>query len=431
MRKEKFKFGDSSFETSVDEDNLLDTIVSKTISTGKTEDEMIYDALNHPINSKKLRDIVKPSDKICIVIPDATRAWQKTYKFLPKVVEELKQAGVPDKNIIFLSALGTHRKQTAEEHENLLGPQLIKRFKVIDHDCFDKDNLSYLGKTSYGTPVWINKLALECDHLILTGGIIYHFLVGWSGGKKSILPGICSYETIMANHHLSLCETIGSGSNPLVRCGNIIDNPIHNDMMEAAALVKPSFMFNVVMTPSGTIAGAVAGDYIDAHTKGRDLVRKIDGVSTKEKGDLIVGSAGGYPKDINLYQSIKSIINMREAANDNATLILVSQCREGLGGNSEVQDIILNYDSLLDREKNLRKDYSISKFVGYYFCESGFKYDLILVSDLDPSLVKKAGITVVKTLDQALQLTYKKRGTNLRTILMPQAANTLPIIAKN
>jgi nickel-dependent lactate racemase len=428
MRKEKFKFGNSSFEVSVDEENLLDVIRSNPFEPGKTEDEIITDALYNPTGSPRLKDIVKPTDTICIVISDATRAWQKPHKFLPKIVEELNRGGIKDENITFLSALGTHREQTPEEHEMLLGSDLYKRFKVIDHDCHDKNNLVYLGETSYKTPVWINKLAMDSDHIVITGAIIYHFLVGFSGGKKSILPGISSYETIMANHHLSLSNGLGSGSNPLVRSGSIVDNPIHNDMMEAAALVKPSFMFNVVMKPDGTLAGAVAGDYIKAHKAGRDLVSRIDGVSISKKADLIIGSAGGYPKDINLYQSIKSVINMREAANENATLIFIAECSEGLGEDMGLQDIVLNYDSLLDREKALREDYSISKFVGYYFCECGEKYDFIMVSDLDQALVAKANIKVVKTLDEALNLTYAKKGKNLKTILMPQSANTLPII---
>jgi nickel-dependent lactate racemase len=430
MKKEKFKFGNSSFEASINQKNLLDIIRSNPFNSDKTEEEIISDALINPIGSPRLKSIVKPTDRVCVIIPDSTRTWQKPNKFLPKIVEELEQGGIKDENIVFISALGTHRKQNAKEHELLLGTDLYKRFKVIDHDCHDKNNLVYLGETSYKTPVWVNKIAMECDHIVITGGIVYHFLVGFSGGKKSILPGISSYETVMANHHLSLSKELGSGSNPSVRCGNLIDNPVHNDMMEATALVKPTFMFNVVMTPDGKICGAVAGDYIEAHAAGRDLVSKIDGVETDKKGDLIIGSSGGYPKDINLYQSIKGAINMREAANENATLILISECLEGLGGNSEVQDMILNYDSLLDREKELRENYSISKFVGYYFCECGEKYDFILVSALDPALVRKANITVVKTLDEALELTYAKKGENLKTILMPDAANTLPVVSE-
>ena len=428
MQNFDMKYGDGKVTFSINENNLIEVIESNPFNLGKTEDEIILDSLANPINSPRLKDIVSKGEKICIVISDVTRAWQKPYKFLHRIVEELNKGGILDKDIIFLCAAGTHRNQTEEEHKFLLGEELSKRFKVIDHNCLDKDSLVYLGNTSYGTPVWVNKIAMECNHIVITGAIVYHLLAGWAGGKKSILPVISGYETIMANHALSLGKNIGDGSNPLVRSGSIINNPVHKDMLEAAALVKPSFMFNVVMGPDGNIAAAVSGDYVEAHSAGRELVNKIDGVKIHKKGELVIASAGGYPKDINLYQSSKTLINMNEAAADGATLILLSQCREGLGGDSDIKDIILNYDNILDREKSLRERYSISKFIGYYICELAEKYDFIIVSDLDQALVKNAHIKVVGTIDEALNIVYERKGKNLQTILMPKGANTLPIL---
>lgn len=428
MKNIDMKYGATHITFPIDENNIVQIIESNPFNLGKTEDEIILDSLANPINSPRLKDIVHSGEKICIVISDVTRAWQRPYKFLSAIVGELNNADIPDKDIIFLSATGTHRKQTEEEHENLLGSELHKRFDVIDHDCLDKDNLVYLGETSYGTPVWINKIAMKCDHIVITGSIVYHLLAGWAGGKKSILPGISGYDTIMSNHALSLGENVGDGSNPLVRSGSIANNPVHNDMLEATAFVKPSFMFNVIMGSNGNIAAAVSGDYVEAHAVGRDLVNKIDGVKIHRKADLVIGSAGGYPKDINLYQSSKTLINMNEAAKDGAALILISQCREGLGGDSDIKDIILNYDNILDREKSLRERYSISKFIGYYICELAEKYDLIMVSDIDENLVKNANIKVVSTIDEALNIVYEKKGKKVETILMPKGANTLPVL---
>lgn len=422
----KLNYGKTEFEVDIEDKNLIQIVESNSYIVNKTEDEIILDALHNPIGSKRLKDLVKPLETVCIVIPDSTRAWQKSHVYLWRVVEELTKAGIEDKDITIISATGTHRKQTDEEHKMLIGTDLHKRFKVLDHNCFDKANLTFLGETSQGTPVWVNKKALEADHIVITGAIVYHFLVGWSGGKKSILPGISGYETIMANHGLSLGKNIGDGTNPFIRSGNIINNPIHKDMVEAANLVKPIFMFNVIMGADGNITGAVAGDFIEAHASGRALVDKIDGVEIKEKADLVIASAGGYPKDINLYQSIKTIINAREAALEGGTIILLSECSEGFGEIQDIKDIIINFDTLIDREKELRSNYTISKFVGYYVCETADKFDLILVSNIDASLVKKANIKVVKTLEEALNLTYEKRGKNLKTILMPHGANTLP-----
>lgn len=420
------EYGQGAMKAFIEEGNLLETIESNTFKNEKTEDEIISEALENPIDSKRLRDIVHEGERVCIVISDITRSWQKPHKFLYKIVEELNSGGVKDENIIFLSAQGTHRKQTREEHKILLGEELTKRFQVYDHDCFDEDSMVYLGDTSYGTPVIVNKKAVECDHLVITGAIIYHFLVGWSGGKKSILPGISSFKTISLNHKLSLNEGIGSGARASVCSGNIEGNPVHNDMLEAAAMVKPTFMFNVIMGPDGSIAGAVAGNYITAHEAGRNLVDSIDGVNIKKKSDIVIASAGGYPKDINLYQSIKTLMNAKEAVVEGGTIIVLTQCSEGIGEIKDIKDMILNFDNMLDREKDLRENYTISKYVGYFFCDTAEKFKLILVSEIDAALLKNTKIILTETLEEALKIAYSGENKRLTINLMSHGASTLP-----
>lgn len=429
MKEINIKYGQGEMKAFIEEKNLLEVIESNPFKQDKTEDEIISEALYNPIDSKRLKDIVHEDETVCIIISDITRSWQKPHKFLYKIVEELNAGGVKDEDIIFLSAQGTHRKHTREEHEILLGEKLSKRFEVYDHDCFDEESMVYLGDTSYGTPVIVNKKAVECNHVVITGAIIYHFLVGWSGGKKSILPGISSFKTISSNHSLSLNEGFGSGIRESVCSGNIIENPIHDDMMQAAAMVKPTFMFNVIMGPNGNIAGAVAGNYTTAHEAGRKLVDSIDGVNIKKKSDIVIASAGGSPKDINLYQSIKTLINAKEAVVDGGTIIVLAECSEGIGEIKDINDMILNFDNMLDREKDLRENYTISKFVGYFFCETGEKYKLILVSEIDPALLKKTKIILAKTLEDALKIAYDDENENLTINLMPHGASTLPKLA--
>lgn len=429
MKEINMKYGQGTMKAYFEEKNLLEIIESNVFRQDKTEDEIISEALYNPIDSERLKDIVNEGETVCIVISDITRSWQKPHKFLYKIVEELNEGGVRDEDIIFLCAQGTHRKQTGEEHKMLLGEELSKRFEVHDHDCFDEENMVHLGDTTYGTPVIVNKKAVECNHIVITGAIIYHFLVGWSGGKKSILPGIASFKTISLNHSLSLKEGLGSGTRESVCSGNIVENPIHDDMMQAAAMVKPTFMFNVIMGPDGNIAGAVSGDYITAHEAGRKLVDSIDGVNIEKKSDIVIASAGGSPKDINLYQSIKTLINAKEAVVDGGTIIVLAECSEGIGEIKDINDMILNFDNMLDREKDLRENYTISKYVGYFFCETGEKYKLILVSEIDPDLLKNTKIIVTKTLEEALEIAYKNQNKNLTINLMPHGATTLPKLA--
>jgi len=425
MQQVALKYGAGEVGFAIEQEKILQIIESAPVHFAKTEEEIIDEALAHPIGSARLSELVKPGQRVCIAIPDITRAWQRTSVYLPRLVAELQRGGIKDEDIVFICALGTHRNQTPEEHKLLLGDELASRFMVIDHDCYDKEKLCYLGKTTYGTPVWINKMAMECDHIVLTGGVVYHFLAGWGGGRKYILPGLSSYETVMANHSLSLNPVRGEGPHPDVRSGNLDNNLLHLDMVEAASFVRPTFLFNVV-TADDRIAGAVAGHYLAAHDRGRGMVDAIDGVCIQEKADLVVASAGGSPKDINLYQSIKTLINAREAAKPGGTIIMLSECPDGLGGNADVQNMILNYDTVLEREDALRADYSISKYVAYYFCETAERFNLILVSALDPALLKKANIRVVKTLEAAMELVADKDNPALKVHIMPQAANTLP-----
>jgi nickel-dependent lactate racemase len=425
MKEIKMKYGQGTMNALIEEKNVIEVIKSNPVKQDKTEDEVISESLCNPIDSKRLKDIVKEGEMVCILVSDITRYWQKPYKFLPKIVEELNAGGVKDEDIIFIVAVGSHREQTKEEHDMILGEKLSKRFKVYDHDCFDEKGMVYLGDTSHGTPVKINKKAMECDHIVLTGAIIYHFLVGWAGGKKSILPGIASFETISKNHSLSLNEGLGSGVRDEICSGNIIGNPVHDDMLQAAAMVKPSFMFNVIMGPDGNIANAVSGNYITAHEAGRKLVDSIDGVNIKKKTDLVIASAGGYPKDINLYQSIKTLMNAKEAVVDGGTIIVIAQCSGGIGDIKDINDMIQNYDNMLDREKDLREKYTISKYVGYFFCETAEKYKLILVSDIDSDLLKNTKIILTRTLEEAVEIAYAEN-KNLTVNLMYNGANTLP-----
>lgn len=426
MKNIELNYGRGTINLSLEEKNIIGVIEGNEFKVSSSEDEIILDALHNPIGSPRLKELVHTGETVCLVIPDITRAWQKTDKFLYRIVEELNEGGIEDKNILIISAAGSHRKQTKEEHEKLLGKDLSKRITVIDHDSFDKENLAYVGETTYGTPVWVNKKALECDHIILAGGIVYHFLAGYGGGRKTVLPGISSYETIMHNHALSLKKNLGEGKNPNSACARLKGNPVHEDMMQAAAFLRPTFMFNVIAGHNGKIAAAVSGNYIEAFYEGCKIVDKMDGIDIHEKADLVIATAGGFPKDINFYQTSKTIINTKEAVVEGGTMIILSQCSEGLGGNQDVQDILLNYDNLLDREKELRREYSISKDIGYIFCEIANNYDVIFVSDLNPDFLKKANITVVKTLEEALELTWSKKGKDLKTYVMTAAASTFP-----
>ena len=425
---EAMKYGQEEFEVHLPPELIAAELEPNRIDLPqRTPAEHIRWALDHPIDSAPLKELVRAGEKVCIVISDVTRRWQSPETYLPILVAELESAGIRDEDILILSATGTHRRQTREEQIGLVTQAVYDRVRVEDHQCTEEENLAYVGTTSRGTPVWLDKRALECDHILLTGGVVFHFMAGYGGGRKSILPGISGRETIMKNHNLALNPGLGSGSNPNVRSANMNDtNPVHADMMEACSMVNPTFLVNVVVNDDQEIIAAFAGNWITAHQAACDLVDRMYGVPVREKTPLVIASAGGYPKDLNFYQTIKTLCNAREVVEDGGTIILVTKSEEGYGS-ADTEKQIAGYPTMVEREKALRADFSIGAFIGYLFAECAETHHMIAVTSMDQKDFGTAKIHVVRTLDEALELSRQLNGgKDLRATLMPHGANTLP-----
>ena len=425
------KYSNTEFVVSLDPQQVVAEVHANAVDLPKrTVREHIEYALGHPIGTGPIEEVVQQGDKVCIIISDITRRWQQPSTYLPVLVERLNRAGIPDEDILILCATGTHRKQTEEEHISLVGEELYRRIRFIDHQCDGKEHLTYVGTTSRGTPVWLNSYAMACDKIILTGGVVYHFLAGFGGGRKSIVPGIAGRETINTNHNNALNKGLGSGSNPRVCNGNMKeDNPFHSDLMECAAFARPSYLLNVIVDDSYQIVGAFAGDWREAHAAAAKVVEQLDGVLVPRRAPLVIASAGGYPKDINLYQTSKTLSNALAAVAPGGTMILLSQCREGFG-DPDCEAQICGYDTMEEREKALRADFSIGGFVGFLFAETAENYHLILVTDIPGERFGRTKIQVARTLDGALALAAQCNGGSLdgvETILMPHGGSTFPL----
>ena len=428
---ETMKYSDTEFTVSLALQQVVAEVHANTVELPKrTVREHIEYALDHPIGAGPIEETVQPGEKVCIIISDVTRRWQQPSTYLPILVERLNRAGIPDGDILILCATGTHGLQTEEEHISLVGEDLYRRIRFIDHQCDDKEHLTYMGTTSRGTPVWLNSYAMACDKLILTGGVVYHFLAGFGGGRKSVVPGIAGRETINTNHNNALNHGLGSGSNPRVCNGNMgEDNPFHSDLVECAAFAKPAYLLNVFVDDNYQIVGAFAGDWQKAHEAAAKVVEQMDGVPIPRRTPLVIASAGGFPKDINLYQTSKTLSNALAAVAPGGTMILLSQCREGFG-DPDCEAQICSYDTMEEREKALRADFSIGGFVGFLFAEASENYHLILVTDILSERFGRTKIQVARTLDEALALAAQCNGGSLdgvETILMPYGGSTFPL----
>jgi hypothetical protein len=268
----------------------------------------------------------------------------------------------------------------------------------------------YLGKTSRGTEVSVNRMAMEAERLILTGGVIYHYMTGYGGGRKSVLPGLSSITTIRGNHLRGMGPTLGSGSNPRAASGNTRGNEVHEDMMEIAGFVQPDFIVNTVPNLDGEIAAVFAGNWVSAWMESTKLVDEIFGVAIKEEADIVIATAGGYPKDINLYQTGKTMDNAFFAMKKGGVAIILSECSDI----TEPREFFdwFNYPSLLEMEKGLRENFTIAGWVAFKEMECNDKGPFILLTKKENfDLLKKTRFTPAANIDDALKLAYEKCGT--------------------
>ena len=389
-------------------------------------------AIRNPIDSKPLAEIVKPGEKIAIVVSDETRLCY-TDQFLPVIVQELNDKGIPDSDIDIVIATGTHRAQTPEEDILVLGEAMVKRFRVHQHDCRDKSNLVYKGTTSRGNKVYINKIVANADKIIATGAVTLHPMAGFGGGRKAIVPGVAGLETINRNHVLALAEKPGDGCNPDVTTAKLEGNPFHEDLMECVEFVNPDFLLNVVLTSEGGLYEVVAGNWKTAFYQGCKDLLEISGIPVKEQADVVIASGGGYPKDINLYQGTKSHMNVDVAVKPGGIAIIMLECPD-IKEPAVFTDWLIKRD-LQKTEQKVRDSFYMAAFVAYKsrcIIEAHTVYLVTRKENFD--FVRRTGQIPVETVAEAWKLAQEKLAAEGRTdytiTLMGHAPVTLPVLTE-
>lgn len=384
------------------------------------EEQLIREALEHPIASPRLRELAGPEDRVCVIVSDISRAYQKMSLFLPHVLAELEEAGVKREHITLLCALGAHAPQSEEEKRLVLG-DLYGKYRFVEHDCRDKENLAHLGESRHGTPICVSRYAAEADKVILTGAVTYHDMAGFGGGRKSVMPGIASYEAVSANHLQVFAKELGKGLNPDCRLGNLAGNPMHEDMVDACGLLRPAFLFNVVLDGNNRYYKAVAGDWEQAFLQGTRYCQEACSVPISKKADIAIACCGGYPKDMNLYQASKGYATGIDAVKPGGVVILMAQCEDGMGAAGSVS-IITDFTDHLEREKKMRQVFEPEAYSGYYICEMARRYHLYLVSDYEPAAeLSGSGVELFSSLEEAVSRARQEMDEDAFTYVIPSA----------
>ncbi len=420
--------GKDTVDFSLPREQLLYNLVGRNRRPPEDLQKAYLHALDHPIDCPPLKELVNAGEKVAITVSDITRGWQRNNQTLPLLVDYLLAAGIREEDITILIAVGAHRQNTQAEFEEICTKELCRRIRVLNHDAWDSDNMVYYGKTSRGTEVSINTIVAEADRVILTGGVIYHYMVGYGGGRKSLMPGVASLKTIQQCHMWAMQKNVGEGSSPLAANKKTGGNPAHEDMMEAAAFVQPDFIVNVVPNLDGDLTGIFTGNWVSAWLGATEMVDDIFGVPIEEQADIVIASTGGYPKDINLYQSQKTIDNAVYAMKPGGVVILLAECPD-IQEPREFFDWF-DFPNPLAMEKAVRADFLISGWVAVRQIEYSSKGTIIMVTrEENVDIARKAGIQGVASIEEALEMAYEKCGERApKVTVMPQGANTFPIL---
>jgi nickel-dependent lactate racemase len=397
-----------------------DRLVPCEAQPAADETRAVLDALGHPIGTVSLREIVHPGERVAIVANDITRLT-RTDLILPPVIETLNAAGIPDRDIFIVFALGIHRPQTDEERKLIVGGDIYSRIRCVDHISTDEANLVEIGTTSFGNRVEINREVWEADRIILTGEIIYHLIAGYSGGRKSLVPGVAGFRTTTFNHRMIF--------DPNCRSGKLDGNPAHEDLLEACRMADPDFIVNVVLNPDGRLVRVVAGHYDLAHREGCRTVDEMLRVGIDAPYDVIVASAGGFPLDIDLRQAHKGLENACQALRPGGSILFYAECAGGAGIRA-FEDYVRRYRDDFEMREALSREFVVGGHKAYWVARLGRLYDVHLVSGLDPDFVRCCHFTPVAPADHemALQGLLRQAGPDARVAVVPYSGFTLPAV---
>jgi len=425
LKKIVLDYGKDGLEVPLDQDWDVDII--KPIHQEPIEEPIkaLQSAIRNPINSQSLEKVVQNKgeiNRVCIVVSDATRPVP-SHLILDALVKELNEYGIKDEKINILIATGLHRKTRNEEKERIMGKKLLRRLNVIDHVATDDSLFLDLGKTSDNDPILINKFYINSDLKIITGYVEPHFFFGFSGGRKSIVPGISGEETILTNHS---AKNIHS---QYARFGVYEENPMHKLAMEIVHEVGVDFMVNVCINEAHKITKITAGDYIKAHEnlveyQKNKVFEKID-----SPYDIVICGNGGYPLDLNLYQAVKSMAIGEMAVKKGGTIISVNELSDGIGvGQDNFKDLIFSgmnpeeiYEKILKKEIEVPDLWEIMVLARILM-----KAEIFVVSSLKQEDLGNIGLRYASNVRNAIQNSLEKDGKDAKILILPNGPHILP-----
>src|SRR5437867_6129406 len=373
----------------------------------------LVEALESPVGSPRLAELTGAGQRIVIVTSDITRPCP-TADLLPPLIAELSLAGVRDSDMKVVFGRGFHPGHSPEQREHMVGPGMFRRLSCVDSDGLD---IVFLGTTSRGTPVEVFTPVVEADLRICLGLVELHYFAGYSGGAKAISAGTASSRTITANHSMMTLSAATAGA--------IQGNPLREDLEESTSFLGPTYNFNVVLDTERRVIAAFAGDLTASHRSACDIVDRRSKFSLEKPADIAIVSAGGFPRDINLYQAHKALENAAGAVREGGKIILVAECPEGLGNPIFSEWLVgaSSPDSILDR---IAKGFVLGGHKAAAIARLRKRFRIALVTALSPELSKQSGFEYFGTVQEAVETAIAEERSGAHLIVMPHGASVLP-----
>jgi len=398
-----FPYGKENIEYSFKDEELLGVLESpiNSYDPKKSGADLVKEAMKKPVLSPRLCELAKGKKNVVIIASDHTRPVPSKL-IIPNMLKEIRE-GSPDAKITILIATGCHRGTTKDELVGKFGKEIVENENIVVHDCDEKEMLVNIGTLPSGGECVVNKIAMEADLLVSEGFIEPHFFAGFSGGRKSLLPGVCARQTVLANH---CSEFIDS---PYSRTGILEGNPMHRDMLWAAKTAKLTYIVNVILNEKKEVIYAVAGDLEEAHKKGTDFLLSLCQVEKRE-ADIVITTNGGYPLDQNVYQAVKGMTAGEATVKKGGVIIMLAKSNDGIGGDhfyhqlSDEPDI--NKTMAIFRARD-RRETVPDQWQTQVLLRVLMHATVIYVSDMEKSVIEKMHMTPADSIDEALEIAKK------------------------
>jgi nickel-dependent lactate racemase len=320
----RFAFGKTGIPISVPDDLAYEVVEARSASALRDVDASLEHALDNPIGSSSLQALAEGKSSAAISVCDITRP-APNWLTLPPLLRRLHRAGIPAEGITILIATGLHRGATEAEINTILGPEVAAKYRVINHDARDAEHHRHLGSTKRGTPVYIDERFMAADLHISLGFIEQHLMLGFSGGRKLVAPGLAGQQTIKTIHSPRFMR------EPLATEGSTDGNPLHSELLEIAQMARHDFILDVTLTKEREVSGVFAGDPVMAHAAGVDFLRTTSLEKLSGLADVVITSAAGHPLDLTFYQTIKGITAAEHIAKPGGRILVIGECAEGIG----------------------------------------------------------------------------------------------------